>query len=119
MLACKTNLHRCLSAFALPSRQIQLQKDDVHNSAPSRLSCEDAELIRTGSLLKFVRYTYGGTQFDAPAKEDVQAEVEDAVKIASLIERFRHRGHLCANLDPLQRVLRGPWMSEAHSRTGR
>lgn len=40
-----------------------------------------------------------------------QSEVEAAVKVATLIERFRHRGHLCAQLDPLNRVSRGPWLS--------
>ena len=59
-----------------------------------------------------IRTLYGGPQIDRVLREDTQLEVEDAMKIASLIERFRHRGHLCANLDPLGRVQRGPWMSE-------
>lgn len=58
-----------------------------------------------------------GAAYDS-AKDEVR-EVEDAVKIASLIERFRHRGHLCANLDPLGRVPRGPWMSEVPMKAAR
>lgn len=48
-----------------------------------------------------------------------QSEVEAAVKVATLIERFRHRGHFCAQLDPLNRVSRGPWLSSNPHRHSR
>lgn len=34
----------------------------------------------------------------------------DALKVAALIHRFRARGHLMAQLDPLQRCKGGPWV---------
>ena len=37
-------------------------------------------------------------------------EVEDTLKLAALIRRFRSRGHLVAQLDPLKRTPGGPWL---------
>lgn len=76
----------------------------------------DEGLLVNASLVSGIR-CFGGMQVDT--SDEIQREIEDAVKIASLIERFRHRGHLCANLDPLQRAQRGPWMSESQRHTGR
>lgn len=38
--------------------------------------------------------------------------VDDTLKVARLIRLFRSRGHLAAQLDPLKRTPRGPWLSE-------
>eukprot|EP00878_Enallax_costatus_P032557 GHUV01035790.1.p1 GENE.GHUV01035790.1~~GHUV01035790.1.p1 ORF type:complete len:343 (+),score=85.48 GHUV01035790.1:708-1736(+) len=37
-------------------------------------------------------------------------DVEDTLKLAALIRRFRDRGHLIAQLDPLKRTAGGPWL---------
>lgn len=37
-------------------------------------------------------------------------DVEDTLKLAALIRRFRSRGHLVAQLDPLKRTAGGPWL---------
>ncbi|KAF6260765.1 thiamine diphosphate-binding protein [Scenedesmus sp. NREL 46B-D3] len=37
-------------------------------------------------------------------------DVEDTLKLAAHIRRFRSRGHLVAQLDPLQRTAGGPWL---------
>lgn len=44
--------------------------------------------------------------------EELEQEVRDAVKVTELVGEFRTRGHLCAQLDPLKRVKRGPWFSD-------
>lgn len=36
--------------------------------------------------------------------------VEDTLKLAALLRRFRDRGHLIAQLDPLKRTGGGPWL---------
>jgi len=36
--------------------------------------------------------------------------LSDALKMAELIHRFRARGHLVAQLDPLGRCAGGPWV---------
>ena len=47
----------------------------------------------------------------------MQVEVADALKMAAMVGVFRGRGHLAAQLDPLGRAPRGPWLSEAAERT--
>lgn len=37
-------------------------------------------------------------------------EMNDMLKIAAAIRRFRSRGHLVSQLDPLQRTSGGPWL---------
>ncbi|KAK9810028.1 hypothetical protein WJX72_003602 [[Myrmecia] bisecta] len=44
-------------------------------------------------------------------------EVADTLKVAALVQTFRSRGHLAAQLDPLGRVRYGPWLSETGSAT--
>ena len=41
-----------------------------------------------------------------------EAQLADTIKIVSLIQRFRSKGHLTAQLDPLKRVAYGPWMAD-------
>lgn len=53
-----------------------------------------------------------GATVSAQQPVNVDVEVEDAVKVTALVGAFRTRGHLCARLDPLGRVKRGPWLSE-------
>eukprot|EP00879_Flechtneria_rotunda_P031152 GHRR01034006.1.p1 GENE.GHRR01034006.1~~GHRR01034006.1.p1 ORF type:complete len:719 (+),score=247.47 GHRR01034006.1:550-2706(+) len=38
------------------------------------------------------------------------ADIEDTLKLAACIRRFRSRGHLIAQLDPLKRTAGGPWL---------
>jgi hypothetical protein len=45
-----------------------------------------------------------------PSSTPVSVEVEDSLKLAVLIRRFRSRGHLVAQLDPLKRTPGGPWL---------
>ena len=44
-------------------------------------------------------------------------EIEDNLKVASLVHAFRSEGHLSAKLDPLQRVTQGPWQAETRQPT--
>ena len=44
--------------------------------------------------------------------QDVEAQLADTIKIVSLIQKFRNKGHLAAQLDPLKRVAYGPWMAD-------
>ena len=44
-------------------------------------------------------------------------DVEDNLKVASLVHAFRSEGHLAAKLDPLQRVAQGPWLAETRQPT--
>lgn len=44
-------------------------------------------------------------------------EIEDTLKIASLVHSFRNDGHLAAALDPLRRVSQGPWHAESRRAT--
>lgn len=37
-------------------------------------------------------------------------DLTDALKVAELIHRFKSRGHLVAQLDPLKRCAGGPWV---------
>lgn len=46
---------------------------------------------------------------DAPSTE---FEVADTLKVAALVQQFRSRGHLVAQLDPLRRVQFGPWCGD-------
>ncbi|CAG9461158.1 unnamed protein product [Pedinophyceae sp. YPF-701] len=39
-------------------------------------------------------------------------DVADTLRVARLVESLRNRGHLVAQLDPLRRVQRGPWLEE-------
>ena len=39
--------------------------------------------------------------------------VPHVTQVAQLVHAFRARGHLMAQLDPLQRPADGPWQSEA------
>jgi len=41
-------------------------------------------------------------------------EIQDALRVASLVGSFRSKGHLVALLDPLGRVERGPWLEEVN-----
>ena len=43
---------------------------------------------------------------------DLEYEVSDTLKVAALVQCFRSRGHLGAQLDPLKRVAHGPWMED-------
>ena len=43
---------------------------------------------------------------------DLEYEASDTLKVAALVQRFRSRGHLVAQLDPLKRVAHGPWMED-------
>ena len=40
------------------------------------------------------------------------AEVADTLRLVQLLQAFRGRGHLAANLDPLRRT-RGPWFTDS------
>lgn len=57
-----------------------------------------------------------GTSNGWPASTDSSTEiahvtdVEDTLKLAAMIRRFRSRGHLVAQLDPLKRTAGGPWL---------
>jgi 2-oxoglutarate dehydrogenase complex dehydrogenase (E1) component-like enzyme len=42
------------------------------------------------------------------------AEVADTLRLVQLLQAFRSRGHLVADLDPLQRA-RGPWFTDTGS----
>ncbi|GMH36461.1 hypothetical protein BSKO_04329 [Bryopsis sp. KO-2023] len=59
----------------------------------------------------------GAFPFDTSVFADdgghVEKEVRDAAKVTALIAAFRTRGHLCARLDPLNRVQGGPWYGAA------
>jgi 2-oxoglutarate dehydrogenase complex dehydrogenase (E1) component-like enzyme len=46
-------------------------------------------------------------KFSAPSRPERIADVEDSLRMLSLLNAFRTRGHLVANLDPLGRGL-GP-----------
>lgn len=37
-------------------------------------------------------------------------DVQDSLRLATLLRRFRSRGHLVAQLDPLRRTSAGPWL---------
>jgi 2-oxoglutarate dehydrogenase complex dehydrogenase (E1) component-like enzyme len=51
---------------------------------------------------------------DAVGAISVEEEVANTLKIVALINRFRSRGHLVAQLDPLKRGRGlGPWMADA------
>lgn len=39
-----------------------------------------------------------------------ETEMSDMLKIAACIRRFRSRGHLVSQLDPLKRTAGGPWL---------
>ena len=41
-----------------------------------------------------------------------EPELADTLKVAALVQRFRQRGHLVAQLDPLRRVTYGPWLGD-------
>jgi hypothetical protein len=45
----------------------------------------------------------------APSPQHLQ-EVSDTLKVAACLRRFRSRGHLVSQLDPLQRTPGGPWL---------
>ena len=51
------------------------------------------------------------------SSEAATSEIEDTLKVASLIHSFRNDGHLAAALDPLQRVRQGPWLAESRQAT--
>lgn len=51
------------------------------------------------------------------SNEAASLEIEDTLKVASLIHSFRNDGHLAAALDPLQRVRQGPWLAESRRAT--
>jgi hypothetical protein len=55
---------------------------------------------------------------EACADEATRTEVEvaDALRVAGMAATFRSRGHLAAQLDPLGRAARGPWLAEAAER---
>ena len=42
----------------------------------------------------------------------VESQVADTIRIVNLIHKFRCKGHLTAQLDPLKRVAYGPWMAD-------
>ena len=42
----------------------------------------------------------------------MESQTADTIKIVGLIQQFRCKGHLTAQLDPLQRVEYGPWMAD-------
>lgn len=44
-------------------------------------------------------------------------EIEDTLKVASLVHSFRNDGHLAAALDPLRRIQQGPWLAESRRAT--
>ncbi|DBA67070.1 hypothetical protein WJX79_005030 [Trebouxia sp. C0005] len=44
-------------------------------------------------------------------------EIEDSLRVASLVHSFRNDGHLAAALDPLRRVKQGPWLTESRKAT--
>lgn len=44
-------------------------------------------------------------------------EIEDSLRVASLVHSFRNDGHLAAALDPLRRVKQGPWLTESRHAT--
>ena len=51
------------------------------------------------------------------SNETASLEIEDTLKVASLIHSFRNDGHLAAALDPLQRVRQGSWLAESRRAT--
>ena len=53
-------------------------------------------------------------EVDTPA---VDYEVCDTLKVIALVQHFRSRGHLVAQLDPLQRVPYGTWPKDGEAQT--
>lgn len=47
-----------------------------------------------------------------PGATAAEADIADTLKVAALAQLFRSRGHLVAQLDPLQRVSYGPWLGD-------
>lgn len=49
---------------------------------------------------------------ELPVSVSKDADIGDTLKVAALVQHFRSRGHLVAQLDPLRRVPHGPWFGD-------
>ena len=59
----------------------------------------------------FSAHKYSGLHVSVAADESL-AEVADTLRVAAMVQEFRRHGHLVAQLDPLRRPARGPWLAE-------
>lgn len=85
----------------------------------AKFSVAQRTVVLLVTMLYLLRSTPGVLQNCAEAVptasslgQPAEVELADSLKIVALVQQFRSRGHLVAQLDPLRRVAYGPWFGD-------
>ena len=103
--------------YVLPGQMQQAQKYSLLEVQNQAHWSEDTALYPVGPMSPCFPCRWDATAFRGlPLEQETAASLEhrmaDTIKIVALIQKFRCKGHLTAQLDPLKRVAYGPWMAD-------